>query len=69
MIRQLGPSMLTFFVTFTNVKSKWTTLMSALHMLNKNHMEIPKTFDEFDSKHFANIVKFDPVTCAHYYDH
>ncbi len=32
-------------------------------------MEIPNFFDEFESKHFTNLVKFDLVTCAHYYDH
>jgi len=40
MIHQLGPP--TFSMTFTGAKSKWTTLMFALHTLNKNHMEIPK---------------------------
>jgi len=67
MIRQLGPP--TFFVAFTNAKSKWTTLMSTLHTLNKNHMEILKLFDELESKHFTNLVIFDPVTCTHYYNH
>ncbi len=56
-------------MTFTNAKNKWTTLMSILHTLNNNHMEIPKHFDELESKHFANQVRFDLVTCAHYYNH
>jgi hypothetical protein len=63
-IHQLGPP--TFFVTFINVQSKWTTLMSTLHTLNKNHMEISKKIDEFEFKHFANLVKSDPITCTHY---
>ncbi len=43
--------------------------MSTLYTLNNNHMEILKNFDEFESKIFVNLVKSDPVTCAHYYDH
>jgi len=42
MIRQLGPP--TFSMTFISAESKWTTLMSNLHMLNKNQMEIMKFF-------------------------
>jgi hypothetical protein len=67
MIHQLDPP--TFFVTFTGVESKWTTLVSTLHTLNKNHMEIPKKNNELESKHFANLIKFDLVTCTHYYKH
>jgi hypothetical protein len=67
MICQLDPP--TFFVTFTNAKSKWTTLMSTLHMLNKNRMEILENFNELESKHFTNLVKPDLVTGACYYDH
>jgi hypothetical protein len=32
-------------------------------------MDIPKIINKFESKFFADLVKFDPVTCAHYYDH
>jgi hypothetical protein len=32
-------------------------------------MEIPKKIDELESKHFAYLVKSDPITCARYYDH
>jgi hypothetical protein len=67
MIHQLGPP--TFFVTFISAESKWTTLMSTLHTLNKNHMEILKNFDELESKHFIDLVNSDSITCAHYYDH
>jgi hypothetical protein len=42
--------------------------MSILHTLNKNHMEIPKKFDEFEFKHFTYLVKSDLITCARYYD-
>jgi hypothetical protein len=42
----LGPP--TFSMTFIGAKTKWTTLMFALHMLNKNHMEIPKFFYELE---------------------
>ncbi len=67
MIRQLGPT--TFSMTFISAESKWTTLMSTLHMLNKNHMEIMKFFYELESKHFTDLVKSDPNTCACYYNH
>ncbi len=67
MIHQLGPP--TFFVTFISAKSKWTTLMSTLHTLNNNHMEIPKKFNELEYKHFANLIKYDPITYTHYYKH
>jgi hypothetical protein len=67
MIHQLGPP--TLFVTFTSEESKWTTLMSILHMLNKNHMEILENFDELEFKHFADLVRSNLVTCACYYDH
>jgi len=43
MICQLGAQ--TFFVTFINVETIWTALMSSLHMLNKKHIDIPKNFD------------------------
>jgi len=55
MICQLGPP--TFFVTFISVESKWTTLMSTLHMLNKNLMEILKKFNELESKHFIDLCQ------------
>jgi hypothetical protein len=67
MIHQLGPP--TFSMTFINVESKWTTLMSTLHMLNKNHMEISNFFYELESKNFTNIVRSNLVTCARYFDH
>jgi len=67
MIHQLGPP--TFFVTFISVESKWTTLMSTLHTLNKNHMENLKKFNELESKHFIDLVNSNSITCAHYYDH
>jgi len=60
MIRELGPP--TFFVTFISAKSKWITLMLALHMLNKNHMEILENFNELESKHFIDLVKSDLVS-------
>ncbi len=40
MIHQLGPP--TFFLTFISAESRWTALMSSLHMLNKKYMDIPK---------------------------
>ncbi len=67
MICQLGPP--TFFVTFTSAKSKWNTLMLVLQTLNNNHMEILENFDELEFKHFADLVRSDPITCARYYDH
>ncbi len=45
------------------------TLMSSLHMLNKKYIDIPKNFDELEYKHMGDLVQFDLVTCAHYYDH
>jgi len=67
MICQLGPP--TFFVTFIGAKSKWITLMSTLHTLNKNHMENLNFFNVLESKRFIDLVNFDSITCAHYYDH
>jgi hypothetical protein len=67
MIHQLG--LPTFSMTFTGAKSKWTTLLFALHTLNKNHMEISNFFDELESKHFADPVRSNSVACACYYDH
>ncbi len=56
-------------MTFISAESKWTTLMSTLHTLNKNHVEIPKKINEFEFKFFVDLIKFDPITCAHYYNH
>jgi hypothetical protein len=56
-------------LTFINANIKWITLMPTLHMLNKNHMNILENFDELESKHFANLVKSNLVTCTRYYDH
>jgi hypothetical protein len=68
MICQLG--LPTLFVTFTSVESKWTTLMLALHTLNKNHTKIPIFFNnELEYKHFIDLVRSNPITCAHYYNH
>jgi len=36
--------------------------MLALHMLNKNHMEILENFNELESKHFIDLVKSDLVS-------
>ncbi len=63
----IGPP--TFFVTFISVESKWTTLMSTLHMLNKNLMKILKKINELESKHFIDLVNSNSITCAHYYNH
>jgi hypothetical protein len=32
-------------------------------------MENLENFDELESKHFANLVRSNPVTCACYYNH
>ncbi len=38
-------------------------------MMNMNHTEILKNFNELESKHFTDLVKYDLVRCAHYYNH
>jgi hypothetical protein len=38
-------------------------------MLNKKYIDILENFDELESKHMGNLVQFDPITCAIYYDH
>ncbi len=67
MIWQLGP--LTFFVTFTNVESKWVLLIKWSYDLNskKNKINIP--FDKLEPKHVTNLIQCDSITCARYYDH
>jgi len=30
---------------------------------------ISNFFDELECEHFIDLVKSDPVTCTHYYDH
>jgi len=67
MIHQLGPP--TFFITFTNAENKWTTVMSSLHMLNKKYMDILENFDELEYKYMGDLVQYNPITCACYYNH
>ncbi len=43
--------------------------MPALHMLNKNHMEILENFGELESKHFTDLVKSNLVTFTRYFNH
>jgi hypothetical protein len=38
-------------------------------MLNNKYMDIPEIFDELEYKHMGNLVQYNLVTCAHYYNH
>jgi hypothetical protein len=66
-ICQLGP--LTFFVTFTSAKSKWFPLLQCLYDFNSKKLRFDMPFDKLETKHIANLIQFNPITSAHYYDH
>ncbi len=67
MTQQLGPP--TFFVTFINVKSKWLLLLKCSYDLNSNKIGFNIPFDKLDTKHVADLILCDPITCTQYYDH
>jgi hypothetical protein len=67
MIRQLCPP--TFFVTFTSVKSKWLPLLKCLYDLNSKKLGLNIPFDQLKPKHVVDFIRYDPITCAQYYDH
>jgi hypothetical protein len=37
-------------------------------MLNKKQTDILENFDELEYKHMGDIVQYNPITCAHYYN-
>jgi hypothetical protein len=67
MICQLGP--LTFFVTFISVESKWLPLLLCLYDFNSKKLGFDMPFDKLETKHIANIVRSNPITCVCYNDH
>jgi len=65
MIRQLCPP--TFFITLTGVERLWTPLIQALFKLNVKHLNLPD-FNSLEFIHIAELIRFDLVTCALYYN-
>jgi hypothetical protein len=63
MICQLGP--LTFFVTIINVESKWPSLLQCLNDFNSKKLGFDTSFDKLKTKHIANLIRSNPITCAH----
>jgi hypothetical protein len=43
--------------------------MSSLHMLNKKYMDILENFDELEYKHMGDLVQYNLITYACYYNH
>jgi hypothetical protein len=62
MIQQLGPP--TFFVTFTNVESKWLSLLKCLYNLNNYKLGLNIPFDKLEPKHVVDLIQCDPIICA-----
>jgi len=56
-------------VAFTNAESKWFPLLRCLYDLNSKKLGLNIIFDNLKPKHVANLIRFDPITCARYYDH
>jgi hypothetical protein len=56
-------------VTFTNAESKWFPLLKNLYDLNSKKLGLNILSDNLKPKHVANLIQFDPITCAQYYDH
>ncbi len=69
MIRQLGPPIATFFVTFTSAKSKWLPLLKCLYDLNSKKLGLSIPFDKLEPKHVIDLIQCVPITCAQYYSH
>jgi hypothetical protein len=54
MIQQLGPP--TFFVTFTNVESKWLLSLKCLYDLNSKNLGLNIPFDKLKPKHVVDLI-------------
>ncbi len=53
MTQQLGP---TFFVTFTNVESKWLPLLKYLYDLNSKKLGLNIPFNKLEPKHVIDLI-------------
>lgn len=67
MIRQLGIS--TWFCSFSAAETKWIPFLICLSKLVNGKILSPNEVNSLTCEEKFILVKFDPVTCARYFDH
>ena len=58
----------TWFCSFSEAETKWILLLKSLHKLVHGTNLTTGDADELSWKDKCDLVKADPVTCAHYFD-
>jgi hypothetical protein len=51
------------------LKGNWFPLLKCLYDLNSKKLRLNIFFNNLKPKHVTNLIRFDPITCAQYYDH